>query len=111
MSIIDLDELPSELVTPKHSKAQGCLIAGEQVELGILRIQKGEGAETHSHPHEQIIVILEGKLRLTLDGAESVLRPGQAVHIRPNVPHATVALEDTKAVSCKGIVDGVGHRI
>jgi quercetin dioxygenase-like cupin family protein len=111
MSVIVLDSLLDELVTPKHSKAQGCLITGEQLEVGILRIKSGEGAQTHSHPHEQIIIMLEGELRLTLDGEVSVLRPGHAVHIRPNVPHSTIALQDTRVVSCKGVVDGVGHRI
>ena len=39
MSVIVLDSLPDEFVTPKHSKAQGCLITGEQLEVGILALK------------------------------------------------------------------------
>jgi quercetin dioxygenase-like cupin family protein len=111
MPIVDLNEVPEELVTPKHSTAAGRLITGEQVELGMLRFKAGEGARMHSHPHEQIFVILKGKVRVTLGDEVRELTAGKAVHVPPNVPHATEVLEDTEIVSCKGVLDGVGHKI
>lgn len=111
MPIIDLEDITEELVTPKHSTALGRLITGEQIEVGVLRFKAGEGATMHSHPHEQVVIMLKGRMRVTLDGESTVIGPGQAAHFPPNVPHATEVLEDTELVSCKGIVDGVGHRI
>ena len=111
MPFYDLDEIAAEFVTPRHSTAFGRLITGEQIELGVLRYKAGEGAEMHAHPHEQIILVLEGRIRMTVDGEVAEVRAGQAVHIRPNVPHRAEVLEDAEVVSCKGVVGGVGHRI
>jgi quercetin dioxygenase-like cupin family protein len=111
MPIYKLDELTPELVTPKHSTAFGPLITGEQIEVGVLKYRKGEGANTHSHPHEQIILVTRGHLRFTLDGETSDVTPGMAIHIPPNVPHSVVMIEDSEVVSTKGIVNGVGHKI
>jgi quercetin dioxygenase-like cupin family protein len=111
MPVISLASVPQEFVTPKHSTAFGPLITGEAIEVGVLRYKAGEGAETHSHPHEQIIIMLSGKIRFTIDGEASVATKGDAVHVAPNVPHAAAVLEDAEVVSCKSIVGGVGHRI
>jgi quercetin dioxygenase-like cupin family protein len=111
MPIYQLEELPEEFVTPKHSTAYGRLITGTQVELGVLRYKAGEGANEHAHPHEQILLVVSGKCRLTLGGEPNTLERGQAALIPPNVPHSLAVLEDAEIISCKGIVGGVGHRI
>jgi quercetin dioxygenase-like cupin family protein len=111
MPIYQLDNLPEEFVTPRHSTAFGRLITGTQVELGVLRYKAGEGAQEHAHPHEQILLVLSGKCRLTLDGEANIIGPGQAALIPPNLPHALAVIEDAEIISCKGVVGGVGHRI
>jgi quercetin dioxygenase-like cupin family protein len=111
MPIYRFEDLAEEFVTPKHSTAYGRLISGEQIEVGVLRYRKGEGATTHAHPHEQIIIVTKGHLRFTLDGETSEVVPGMAIHIPPNVPHSVTMLEDSEIVSSKGVVGGVGHRI
>jgi quercetin dioxygenase-like cupin family protein len=111
MPIYHLDELKPELVTPKHSTAYGPLITGEQIEVGALTFKPGEGANEHSHPHEQIIVVLKGRMQFTIDGEVHVVTAGNVIHIPPDVRHATRALDATEVISCKGIVNGVGHRI
>jgi hypothetical protein len=58
MPIYQLENIPEEFVTPKHSTAYGRLITGTQVEVGLLRYKAGEGAKQHAHPHEQILLVL-----------------------------------------------------
>ncbi len=111
MPFVVMDELEKETVTPKYSTAYGELITGEQVEVGRLSFEKGTGAVEHAHPHEQVMIILEGKLRVTIEGETAELGPFSGFHARPNVPHRVEALEDTLVISCKGIVGGVGHKI
>jgi hypothetical protein len=60
---IHYDQIEKEFVTPKHSTAYGELATGEFIEVGRLRFNAGEGANEHQHPHEQIIVVLSGRLR------------------------------------------------
>lgn len=111
MPFLDLDNISDELVTPKHSTAFGKLVTGEQVELGLLRYKKDEGAEPHSHPHEQIFLVLKGVVQATLDGEVKLLHPGQVMHVPPNALHGIRIVEDAEVISAKGIIDGVGHRI
>jgi quercetin dioxygenase-like cupin family protein len=111
MPIYQLENIPEEFVTPKHSTAYGRLITGTQVEVGLLRYKVGEGAKPHAHPHEQVLLVLSGKCRLTLDGKPTIIGSGMAALIPPNTPHALEVLEDTEVVSCKGVIGGVGHRI
>lgn len=111
MPVYKLDEVDEELVTPKHSTALGRLVTGEQIEVGLLRFKAGEGAKEHAHPHEQVLFVLSGRIRMTIGGETHVLGPRDVAHMPPNVAHSLSAIEDTEVVSAKGIVGGVGHRI
>ena len=111
MPVYKFDLLKKEYVTPKHSTAFGSLVSGEQIELGLLRFEAGEGANEHAHPHEQVLLVLSGRIRMTIAGETYELGPREVAHMPPNVPHSLRALENTEVVSAKGIVGGVGHRI
>jgi quercetin dioxygenase-like cupin family protein len=108
---IHYDEIEKEFVTPKHSTAYGALASGESIEVGCLSFKGGEGAEPHRHPHEQIVVVLQGRVRARVGDEEQELGPGSGFHAPSGVPHGITALEDTEVLSCKNLLDGVGHRI
>jgi len=111
MPVYKLSDIEEELVTPKHSTALGRLVTGEQIEVGLLRFKAGEGAKEHAHPHEQVLLVLSGRVRMKIGGEGYELGPREVAHLPPNVPHSLHAIEDTEVVSAKGIVGGVGHRI
>src|SRR3954453_14226644 len=106
MSVYKFDALQKEYVPPKHSTAFGSLVTGEQIEVGVLRFKAGEGANPHAHPHEQVLFVLSGRVRMTIGGEVHELGPRSVAHMPPNVPHSLSAIEDTEVVSCKGIVGG-----
>ncbi len=105
------DEMPAEYVTPKYSRAYGPLLTGTQIEVGRLRFKAGEGAVPHAHPQEQIMVVVRGRLRVTMDGEVQEVGPGEGFMAPPNLRHSVTAVEDTEVLSCKGLVDGRGHHI
>jgi len=111
MPVYKLSDIEEELVTPKHSTALGRLVTGEQIEVGLLRFKAGEGAKEHAHPHEQVLLVLSGRVRMKIGGETYELGPREMAHLPPNVLHSLYAIEDTEVVSAKGIVGGVGHRI
>jgi quercetin dioxygenase-like cupin family protein len=49
----------------------------------------------HSHESEQMTYILQGALRVVVDGEEMTVREGEVLHIPSGVPHQAEALEDT----------------
>jgi quercetin dioxygenase-like cupin family protein len=54
----------------------------------------GAAVAEHSHPHEQVTTVFEGKLELTVAGETVVLERGQAMILPPHVPHSATALTD-----------------
>ena len=111
MPFLHLDEIDKEFVTPKYSTAFGELVAGEKIEVGRLRFDADEGAVEHAHPQEQVMIILSGRLQVEMEGETAQLGPGEGFHARPNVSHRVTALEPTVVLSCKDVLDGVGHKV
>ena len=71
------------------------MIVGSREMLVRWEFRKGALAARHSHPNEQIVVMLEGKLQLTVENTSTTMTPGDIVVIPPDVPHEALALEDT----------------
>ena len=111
MPLIHLDELEKEFVTPKYSSAFGELVLGERIEVGRLRFDANEGAVEHAHPQEQVMIVITGRLRVEMEGEDAELGPGEGFHAPPNVPHRVSAVQDTVVLSCKDVIDGVGHKV
>lgn len=111
MPFVVFDDVDKQFVTPKYSTAYGELVTGEHIEVGRLSFKQGEGAVEHHHPHEQVMYVISGHLSVDLDGEHAELGPGMAFHALPNQKHRVQAVEDTVAISCKHVIDGVGHRI
>jgi XRE family transcriptional regulator, regulator of sulfur utilization len=49
----------------------------------------------HTHEHEEIIIILEGTARVTIDGREDVAETGSVIYYEPNRPHGLVNAGNT----------------
>ena len=91
-------DVPSEQVKPDISRR---LITGERIMLAQVDLQRGCIVPQHAHVHEQVTYVLEGCLRLAVgsDGETTYdLRAGEVIHLPSNVPHAAVALEDTRVL-------------
>ncbi|HLW46305.1 MAG TPA: cupin domain-containing protein [bacterium] len=104
------DTLPDEVISPHYSTATGGTVTGAVIEVGRYRMAAGTGAEPHKHPNEQIIYILQGRLRVRVAGEQRVVGVGEAVHFPPNVEHEVRALEDSLFLSSKNLVDGKGSK-
>jgi quercetin dioxygenase-like cupin family protein len=46
------------------------------------------GPPPHVHPWEEIYVVLEGELEVTVDGESQILRSGSAAHVPAGTPHS-----------------------
>jgi quercetin dioxygenase-like cupin family protein len=49
----------------------------------------------HSHPQEQILHVLTGRLRLLVGGVAHELVAGEAFYLASNVPHGVETIEET----------------
>ena len=64
----------------------------DKLMLTFVDFEPGVGLPQHSHPHEQITLVLEGTLEFTLDGETKILNAGQGVTVAANVPHSARSL-------------------
>ena len=61
----------------------------------MAKLEAGSIMPEHKHPQEQIVHILEGKMRLIVAGVPHELTRGQSYYLASNVPHGVETIEDT----------------
>jgi quercetin dioxygenase-like cupin family protein len=73
-------------------------VAGDQAMLSLVEFEPRAVVEAHSHPHEQMGMLLEGELTFTIGDEQRTLRPGAMWRIPGGVVHSAVA-GDAKVVA------------
>lgn len=84
--------MPVYRVKDREAKEMGPGISiktfwGERMLASVITLEAGATVPLHSHPHEQIGIVLEGGCRLHLGDHEATLGPGDLYLAPPNVPH------------------------
>ncbi len=69
-------------------------LAGEKLMAVWVTIEPNIDYPYHQHPHEQLGVMIEGALELTLGQETRLLRPGDAYVIPSNLPHKARTLDE-----------------
>lgn len=93
MTTINLAELRGRELVPGYTAR---FVHTEHITMSYVDIAAGALLPEHSHPHEQISSIVEGRFELTIAGEAHVLEPGIVAVIPPNVPHSGRALSDCR---------------
>jgi quercetin dioxygenase-like cupin family protein len=73
-------------------------IAGNKLMLSVVRLEPGSIVQDHSHPHEQMGYLIEGRLEFTIGGLTRVLGPGDMWRIPGGVVHRVKALDQSVAI-------------
>lgn len=74
------------------------VVHGDNITIAYWSINAGSSLPAHSHPHEQIVNMIEGEFELVVDGNPLRIRPGDIVTIRGGVPHAGTAITDCRII-------------
>lgn len=62
------------------------------------RIVEGAALPNHSHHHEQVANLIEGKMEFNLNGEVRMISPGDVVVIPPNVLHSGKAVTECRII-------------
>ncbi|MDQ3547617.1 MAG: cupin domain-containing protein [Chloroflexota bacterium] len=84
----DVASLPS--LEPVAGIRMSVMVGGRMM-ANWVRIEPGAAVPTHAHEHEQIGLVLEGEILMTIGDETRALVPGHAYTIPGNLPHAAVA--------------------
>ena len=77
-----------------YSTAHGPFIEGERLIFGKITIPAGTRAEPHSHPNEQFSYVLQGRVRMVINGKTKIAKVGDIIHTPANAIHSATVLGD-----------------
>src|SRR5713101_8593856 len=108
--LFDFAELARIPVGEGYSTAEGPVVEGERMQVGLITIRRGTASRRHSHTNEQWRYVLKGRARVSVGGQpETVASPGMLIYAPPNVVHSVEALpeEDLMFFTVKDLSHGI----
>jgi quercetin dioxygenase-like cupin family protein len=89
----DVASLEARELVPGH---HGRFIHSDHTTHVYWQIEADARLPEHSHPHEQIVNVLEGRYELVVDGESHVLEAGDVLVIPGDTPHGGRAHSDCR---------------
>lgn len=108
--LFDLAKLARIEVGKGYSPAEGPVVEGERMQVGLITIRRGEASQPHSHPNEQWTYVLKGKARVKVGGQpETLASPGTLIYAPAGVVHSVEVLpeEDFVFFTVKDMSHGI----
>lgn len=105
----DVPTLTGIKAGPGYAPTVGPVIEGELTQVGVMTIPAGQSSAPHTHPNEQWIYLMQGRLTAVVDGLEREVGPGELIYIPAEVVHSVDVLpgEDAKFFTCKDLRHGI----
>jgi quercetin dioxygenase-like cupin family protein len=104
MTLVKFDSDADNVVSGSYSTGTGPVLRSDNMEVTKIFFEKGKGADVHTHPEEQLMYVLEGRLQVTCEDDTYEVGPGEATFNPSNAPHGVMAIEDVVALSFKNQV-------
>jgi len=95
MRLIDLKDEKEHEPLPGYKVR---FVHSDHMTFAFWDIKQGHSVPVHSHPQEQVVKVLEGKLELSLEGEKHILEVGKVLIIPGGVEHSAYSLTDCKAI-------------
>ncbi|HXA00177.1 MAG TPA: cupin domain-containing protein [Candidatus Dormibacteraeota bacterium] len=88
----------SEFTEPEPGLKRRVLAYNEKLFLAEHEMAKGWVGTVHSHPHDQIVYVVHGYLKVACEGKTFDLRTGDTFVVRGGVEHGASAVEESLVV-------------
>ena len=98
--IFRFDDLPVHQSGQNRTRAmlQGATHTGCNIEIHQTELSPGDAPHPpHHHAHEEMILIREGTMEVTISGKSAVLGPGSAAYVASNEEHGWRNVGTTRA--------------
>jgi len=89
--VTDWTRVPAEQVA-EGIKRQ--MVVGQNVMVCRFTFDPFVVTDVHSHHHEQVTLVVKGKVRFTIDGQPVIAAPGDVLHFPPNNQHGATMLDE-----------------
>ena len=72
--------------------------SGKTMYQMLAKLEAGSKMPEHRHPQEQIVHILEGRMKLIVEGTPHELATGDSFYLASNVPHGVETIDETRVL-------------
>lgn len=83
---------------PENGLKRRVLAYNDKLFLAEHEMVKGWAGTVHSHPHEQIVYVVRGHLKIACKGKTVDIRTGDTFVVRGGVEHGASAVEDSLVI-------------
>jgi quercetin dioxygenase-like cupin family protein len=87
----DWSKVPIEHIDPGIERQ---MIFGEKIMICRLRFLPNVVTPVHSHPHEQITMVQQGRVLFAVGGEQKNVGAGDILHFPSGVPHGATMLDE-----------------
>lgn len=72
--------------------------SGKTMYQMLATLEVGSKMPEHQHQQEQIVHVLEGRMKLIVSGTPHEMKAGDSFYLAPQVPHGVETLEQTRVL-------------
>jgi quercetin dioxygenase-like cupin family protein len=94
--VVKVDAAPES--QPEPGLTRKVMAYNDKLFLAEHQMVKGWVGTVHSHPHDQVVYVVRGHLKVTCQGKTFEIRSGDSFVVRGGVEHGASALEDSVVV-------------
>lgn len=70
------------------------MVVGEDLMICRFRFAPFLVTREHEHPHEQMSIVLSGRVRFFIEGTERIASPGDVLHFPPHCYHGATMMDE-----------------
>lgn len=89
--VTDWGNIPVEK-TAKGIERQ--MVVGQNIMVCRFRFAPFTVTPAHTHPHEQITMVIQGNVKFVIEGKACIASPGDVLHFPSNVKHGATMLNE-----------------
>lgn len=89
--VTDWDKIPVEQTA---EDIQRQMVVGQNVMICRFRFAPFVVTPEHSHPHEQMTLVVKGKVKFIISGEERIVSAGDVLHFPPHNRHGATMLDE-----------------
>jgi quercetin dioxygenase-like cupin family protein len=89
----DVDKLEPKQMEHLAKGVEMRVAYGERIMMAYVNVEPNTSLAEHSHPHEQMGLLLEGEAEFTIGDEKRIVKPGMAYLIPSNVKHKVVTFD------------------
>jgi unsaturated pyranuronate lyase len=89
--VTDWDKVPA-VQTAEGIKRQ--MVVGKNIMVCRFTFDPFVVTAEHTHPHEQVTLVIKGRVKFTVSGEERIVAAGDVLHFPPNNRHGATMLDE-----------------